>query len=114
MKRVTGKLGTIEIEQINPYTDIWVARWDYKPVDKFENQVSYMEETFFGKPTWDQVNSIVGDKRGEMYKEHSDGMYIAYLKYVEQGQTEKAQAQKEKWLTEIENINTLYPYPNIN
>ena len=51
-------------------------------------------------------------KREELYKKHSDSLYMAYLKYKELGMESRAAEAKSKWMDSIKKIELENPYPN--
>lgn len=56
------------------------------------------------------TNDDIRRLREENYKMRSDSLYMAFVKYTEQGETEKAEAAKIAWLEEIAQIDAEYPY----
>lgn len=60
-----------------------------------------------------QIPSITNDDirrmREQAYKNRSDSLFMAWQKYLILGD-ERAEEAKQKWLDEIESINSEYPY----
>lgn len=48
--------------------------------------------------------------RKQAYKEESDDLYMAYIKYKEQGRLIKAEQTKILWLEKVSEVDERYPY----
>lgn len=57
MKRVEGTSNVVLLECINPVKNRWHVRWDVQKGD--DGTTSYMEETFVGKPSLEEIKSII-------------------------------------------------------
>lgn len=51
--------------------------------------------------------------REELYKKESDPIYMAYIKYKEFGEEEKALAEYKRWSDKINEIDINNPYPTV-
>lgn len=56
------------------------------------------------------TNEDIRKERALAYGMRSDSLYMAYLKYTELGEPEKAALSKTDWLNEIAAIDAEYPY----
>ena len=56
------------------------------------------------------TNADIAKQREAAYREESDYLYMAYVKYKEQGLTEKAEETKKEWLAKVDEIDARYPY----
>lgn len=63
-------------------------------------------------PLEDKVNEVK-ETREKAYVEQSDSLYMAYLKYKDLGQEEKAKEAHDLWLSKINEISNNNPYPTV-
>jgi len=89
--------------------DVEPAQGFYKPKWDGEMWVEVATQEYIDslKPTNEEIRVM----RQEQYKLRSDSMYLAWRKYENIGETEKALTAKQMWLDEIEKINLEFPYP---
>jgi hypothetical protein len=78
--------------------------WDYSSslVETDEEIV----HTFDMTPT----NEEIGRQREFAYKEESDNLFIAWQKYLQLNEVDKAEASRIAWLAKIEEIDLRLPY----
>ena len=62
------------------------------------------------EPTVEQQNAIIRKDREIAYRRESDTLYMAYVKYSELGELEKANAAKTEWLAKVQEIDIRFPY----
>lgn len=60
--------------------------------------------------TIDAWNERAKINRSIVYAQRSDGLFIAYQKYLALGETEKAEQARIDWLNMIKEIDEAYPY----
>lgn len=61
MKRVFGTKGVSLLECINPDKSIWRVRWDVQDIKDKENEVSYMEEEYYYRPSLSEIKNLILD-----------------------------------------------------
>lgn len=62
------------------------------------------------EPTVEQQNAAIKREREMAYRRESDSLYMAFVKYTELGELEKANAAKSKWLAKVQEIDIRFPY----
>lgn len=62
------------------------------------------------QPPQEEENENIRLQREIAYKEESDSFYMAYVKYNELGDGEKAAAAKANWLQKVQEIDMRLPY----
>jgi len=77
----------------------------------YKNPDCSHQEIFLMKKNPELEIERIRKKREQLYEKESDHFYIAYQKYLIQGNMEKAEQQKQKWLDKIEEIKLNNPYP---
>lgn len=68
------------------------------------------ENLVYVEPTTEEINAEIQKQREQAYKKRSDSLYMAWQKYLAQGEEEKAEQAKALWLSEVEKINEELPY----
>ena len=58
----------------------------------------------------EEKNNIIRQKRQMSYRNESDSLYMSYVKYLELGELEKANAAKTEWLAKVQEIDIKFPY----
>lgn len=58
----------------------------------------------------EKKNNIIRQKRQMSYRNESDSLYMSYVKYIELGELEKANAAKTEWLAKVQEIDIRFPY----
>ena len=62
------------------------------------------------QPTQEEQNASIRIEREMAYRRESDSLYMAYVKYTELGELEKANAAKSEWLAKVKEIDIRFPY----
>lgn len=62
------------------------------------------------KLTKDEQNASIRREREMAYRRESDSFYMAFAKYSELGETEKAATAKANWLQKVQEIDMRLPY----
>lgn len=116
-------IGRTWLDYINgrwiPMSDAQIAFADEHPIasakEIFDMKLTVIEteeptviET--EEPTVEQQNAIIRKDREIAYRRESDSLYMAYVKYSELGELEKANAAKSEWLAKVQEIDIRFPY----
>jgi len=56
------------------------------------------------------TNDAIREMRAEAYREESDPLYMAYIKYKERDQTDKAATMYKAWEDKLSEIENRLPY----
>ena len=94
-----------------PMSDAQIAFADEHPTasakEIFDMKLNAIETE---EPTVEQQNAIIRKDREIAYRRESDTLYMAYVKYTELGELEKANAAKSEWLAKVQEIDIRFPY----
>ena len=94
-----------------PMSDAQIAFADEHPIasakEIFDMKLMLIE---IEEPTVEQQNTIIRKDREMAYRRESDSLYMAYVKYLELGELEKANAAKSEWLAKVQEIDIRFPY----
>ena len=94
-----------------PMSDAQIAFADEHPIasakEIFDMKLTVIE---IEEPTVEQQNTIIRKDREMAYRRESDSLYMAYVKYLELGELEKANAAKSEWLAKVQEIDIRFPY----
>ena len=94
-----------------PMSDAQIAFADEHPTasakEIFDMKLTVIETE---EPTVEQQNAEIRRKRETVYRRESDSLYMAYVKYSELGELEKANAAKSEWLAKVQEIDIRFPY----
>ena len=61
-------------------------------------------------PTTEELNEEIRKQRQNLYVANTDKLYMAYIRYKEFGEEEKAQKAYEEWKSAVQNIDKTTPY----
>ena len=94
-----------------PMSDAQIAFADEHPIasakEIFDMKLTVIE---IEEPTVEQQNTIIRKDREMAYRLESDSLYMAFAKYSELGELEKANAAKSEWLAKVQEIDIRFPY----
>ena len=94
-----------------PMSDAQIAFADEHPTasakEIFDMKLTVIETE---EPTVEQQNVAIRRERRMAYRRESDSLYMAYVKYSELGELEKANAAKSEWLAKVQEIDIRFPY----
>ena len=94
-----------------PMSDAQIAFADEHPIasakEIFDMKLTVIE---IEEPTVEEQNAIIRKDREMAYRRESDSLYMAFAKYLELGETEKAATAKAAWLAKIQEIDMRLPY----
>lgn len=108
-------IGRIWLDYINgqwiPMSDAQIAFADEHPTasakEIFDMKLTVIETE---EPTVEQQNAAIRREREMAYRRESDSLYMAFVKYSELGELEKANAAKTEWLAKVQEIDIRFPY----
>lgn len=75
------------------------------------DSLTYLQVFNMELPPIEERIQKISDKRERKYRAITDPLYIAYVKYKEIGETEKAEAKHQEWLEKLQEIKDNNPYP---
>ena len=94
-----------------PMSDAQIAFADEHPIasvkEIFDMKLTVIE---IEEPTVEQQNTAIKREREMAYRRESDSLYMAFAKYSELGELEKANAAKSEWLAKVQEIDIRFPY----
>ena len=94
-----------------PMSDAQIAFADEHPTasakEIFDMKLTVIETVELTK---DEQNASIRREREMAYRRESDSLYMAFAKYSEFGETEKAATAKAAWLAKIQEIDMRLPY----
>ena len=94
-----------------PMSDAQIAFADEHPTasakEIFDMKLTVIETK---EPTVEQQNAAIKREREMTYRRESDSLYMAFAKYSELGELEKANAAKSEWLAKVQEIDIRFPY----
>ena len=94
-----------------PMSDSQIAFADEHPTasakEIFDMKLTVIETK---EPTVEQQNAAIKREREMAYRRESDSLYMAFAKYSELGELEKANAAKSEWLAKVQEIDIRFPY----
>ena len=94
-----------------PMSDAQIAFADEHPIasakEIFDMKLTVIE---IEEPTVEEQNAIIRKDREMAYRRESDSLYMAFAKYSELGETEKAATAKANWLQKVQEIDMRLPY----
>ena len=94
-----------------PMSDAQIAFSDEHPTasvkEIFDMKLTVIETA---EQTVEEQNAEIRRKRETVYRRESDSLYMAYVKYSELGELEKANAAKSEWLAKVQEIDIRFPY----
>lgn len=61
-------------------------------------------------PTTEELNEEIRKQRQKLYVANTDKLYMAYVRYKEFGEEEKAQKAYKEWKSAVQNIDVTTPY----
>ena len=108
-------IGRTWLDYINgkwiPMSDAQIAFADEHPTasakEIFDMKLTVIETE---EPTVEQQNAAIRREREMAYRRESDSLYMAFAKYSELGELEKANAAKTEWLAKVQEIDIRFPY----
>ena len=62
------------------------------------------------QPTQEEQNASIRREREMAYRRESDSLYMAFVKYTELGELEKANTAKSEWLEKVREIDIRFSY----
>ena len=62
------------------------------------------------QPTQEEQNASIRIEREMAYRRESDSLYMAFVKYTELGELEKANTAKSEWLAKVQEIDIRFSY----
>ena len=62
------------------------------------------------QPTQEEQNASIRIEREMAYRRESDSLYMAFVKYTELGELEKANTAKSEWLEKVREIDIRFSY----
>lgn len=109
------KVGSTWLDYLNGY---WIPMSEAQCTFSANNPTASAKEIFdmqlvvVEEPelTVEEQNEAIRRQREASYRRESDSLYMAYMKYSEMGETEKAAAAKAAWLAKIQEIDMRLPY----
>ena len=94
-----------------PMSDAQIAFADEHPSasakEIFDMKLTVIETVELTK---DEQNASIRREREMAYRRESDSLYMAFAKYLELGETEKAATAKANWLQKVQEIDMRLPY----
>lgn len=94
-----------------PMSDTQIAFADEHPTasakEIFDMKLTVIKTA---EPTVEEQNAAIRREREMAYRRESDTLYMAFAKYSELGETEKAATAKANWLQKVQEIDMRLPY----
>lgn len=106
-EEITDKIEEVTYDKFIKLTPEQVVFFKEHQGEHLDYMKLYNMETFSLSERIDQIAKI----REQQYKKYSDHLYIAYAKYKEFGETQKARDKYEEWIKKIQEIEKNNPYP---